>query len=137
MFFKLRYLSLFLILLISFKLLSVSQGNKVVWEYSPDILLAIKRFRLVLIILMLLEVVLFVLSRSHFSDMGIMGKSVYVFSIFMALIICILCNNGELLSLPVTSPMLSRFLETSVYWGSAISVVIVGYLTFFAKIRSR
>lgn len=124
-----RYVTLLLLLITSFKLLSFTQsGTK--WELSSDIYTEGSYWRAAFLVLFVLEVVLFILDIRF---------SKYIFNYYLiiyvtCLLFCIWVNwfsfNQKVISLRLTNPLLSQLLSHPFIIGITVSLFIVAVLTY-------
>lgn len=126
---KFRYITLFLLLISSFKLLSLTQSGPK-WELSSDIYEEGPYWRTAILILLLFEVVLFLLDIYYKRNI----LSYYLIVYIICISFCVWVNwfsfNQKMINLRITNPSLSQLLSHPFQIGLIVGLFVVLLLTY-------
>ena len=126
--YRIRFMNILIMLIISFRLLSITQ-NGTDWEIPQYVFNSISKYRVVLIILLCVEAIIFARNYSNFLSLSIVDKCIYATCILLIILVIVFCLNNNILNFKITNMLLSQTINLSTYWGPLISIIIYIKLT--------
>ncbi|AIQ52242.1 hypothetical protein R70331_12495 [Paenibacillus sp. FSL R7-0331] len=127
--FRCRYVGILILLILSFRLLSVTQTGPG-WEVPTIVFDEIRKIQNKMSFLFIVEIVLIIYDAFNKNKPGTLSLVLYITAVLLSFIIYSYGSEQVIFNLQGNAPLLSALISNSLFIGVPIACLLVGTLTY-------